>query len=125
MLGKKQRTSSSSFNELLLYKQTPRLEGFDNIDLYDVLDWWKNNVSYYPILAQVAKDVLTPPVSTVPSESDFSAGGRVLTEKRTNFTDDTLETLICIKDWKDTEKRMQGIIKVSEDDEQEVEEEEE
>lgn len=43
---------------------------------FDILQWWRLNESKYPVVAKMAKDVLTIPISTVSSESSFSAGGR-------------------------------------------------
>ena len=45
---------------------------------FEVLGWWKDNSSRYPMLSKVAKDVLAVPVSTVASESTFSTGGRIV-----------------------------------------------
>jgi hypothetical protein len=45
---------------------------------FDILGWWKVNGIKYPILAEIARDVLAIPISTVASESAFSTGGRVL-----------------------------------------------
>ncbi|KAH9686208.1 BED-type domain-containing protein [Citrus sinensis] len=42
---------------------------------FDILMWWKVNRSRYPILSEIARDLLAVPVSTVASESAFSAGG--------------------------------------------------
>ncbi|KAL2518993.1 Subtilisin-like protease [Abeliophyllum distichum] len=39
------------------------------------------------------------PVSTVASESAFSAANRVLDERRSRLKEDILEALICVKDW--------------------------
>ncbi|KAF7150585.1 hypothetical protein RHSIM_Rhsim02G0186500 [Rhododendron simsii] len=44
----------------------------DDSDKFDVLRWWKLNSSKYPIVSQMARDVLAIPVSTVASESAFS-----------------------------------------------------
>ncbi|KAK9232857.1 hypothetical protein WN943_023105 [Citrus x changshan-huyou] len=45
---------------------------------FDILTWWKLNGHRYPILSQIAKDVLAIPVSIVASKSAFTIGGRVL-----------------------------------------------
>ncbi|KAF8045994.1 hypothetical protein N665_4139s0001 [Sinapis alba] len=39
---------------------------------YDVLAWWRLNCQKYPILAEMAKDILAMQVSSVASESAFS-----------------------------------------------------
>ncbi|KAF7129369.1 hypothetical protein RHSIM_Rhsim10G0105800 [Rhododendron simsii] len=68
---------------------------------FDVLAWWKKNANKYPVLSIMARDLLTPPVSTVASESAFSAGKRVLDERRSRLPPDILDCLICLKDWED------------------------
>ncbi|KAK9741788.1 hypothetical protein RND81_03G128300 [Saponaria officinalis] len=52
----------------------------------DVLTWWKLNGHRYPILARLARDVLAVPISTVASESTFSAGRRHLSPFRSSLT---------------------------------------
>ncbi|KAL4584590.1 hypothetical protein LXL04_009194 [Taraxacum kok-saghyz] len=44
---------------------------------FDILMWWKLRATKYPILQAIAKDILANPVSTVASESAFSASGRL------------------------------------------------
>ncbi|KAH9659184.1 BED-type domain-containing protein [Citrus sinensis] len=66
---------------------------------FDILTWWKLNGHRYPILSQIAKDVLAIPVSTVASESAFSIGGRVLDPFRSSLTHKTVESLICTQNW--------------------------
>ncbi|XP_050876751.1 zinc finger BED domain-containing protein RICESLEEPER 1-like [Lathyrus oleraceus] len=66
---------------------------------FDILNWWKVNSNKYPILGQMARDVLAMPVSTVASESAFSTGGRVLTCYRSSLTPKTVEALICTQNW--------------------------
>ncbi|KAH9792650.1 BED-type domain-containing protein [Citrus sinensis] len=66
---------------------------------FDILTWWKLNGPRYPILSQIAKDVLAIPVSTVASESAFSTGGRILDPFRSSLTHKTVESLICTQNW--------------------------
>lgn len=66
---------------------------------FNVLGWWKKNADAYPILSLMARDFLAIPVSTVSSESAFSAAGRILGKNRTSLSPETLEALICAKDW--------------------------
>ncbi|KAG5566732.1 hypothetical protein RHGRI_002319 [Rhododendron griersonianum] len=66
---------------------------------FDVLLWWKNNSNKYPILSQLARDVLAMPVSTVASESAFSTGGRVLDPFRSSLSPSMVDTLVCTQNW--------------------------
>jgi hypothetical protein len=47
----------------------------------------------------MARDVLAIPFITVSSESAFSLGGRILSDNRSSMTPQTLEALVCCKDW--------------------------
>ncbi|KAF7129405.1 hypothetical protein RHSIM_Rhsim10G0116200 [Rhododendron simsii] len=71
----------------------------DDCDNFDVLRWWKLNSSKYPIVSQMARDVLAIPVSTVASESAFSTGGRVIDPYRSSLSPKTVEALICTQQW--------------------------
>ncbi|KAJ0559990.1 putative HAT dimerization domain, ribonuclease H-like superfamily [Helianthus annuus] len=82
--------------ELQLYLDESRVDRNSNLD---VLTFWKANEFRYPTLARMARDFLTIPVSTIASESTFSASGRVLNEHRSSLGKDTVEALICTKDW--------------------------
>lgn len=74
-------------------------ERVSNESYPNVLQWWKDNKNRYPILAKLARNVLSIPVSTVASESAFSTGGRVLDSFRTSLTPRMVEALICAQDW--------------------------
>ena len=58
---------------------------------FDLLHYWRTNERKYPIVSAIAKDLLTPPVSTVASESACSAGKRVLSEVRSRLKEDILK----------------------------------
>ena len=66
---------------------------------FDILKWWQVHAGRYPILSKLARDILTIPISTVASESAFSAGGHVLDDYRSSLTKDTVEMLVCGGDW--------------------------
>ena len=68
-------------------------------DDFDILRWWSTNGHKYPVVARIAKDVLAAPVSTVASESAFSAGGRILSDYRSRLLSNTVEALVCLQDW--------------------------
>ncbi|XP_077246039.1 zinc finger BED domain-containing protein RICESLEEPER 2-like [Tasmannia lanceolata] len=66
---------------------------------FDILSWWKINSSKYPILSQMARDILSIPVSTVASESAFNTGGRVLDKYRSSMSPGVVQALVCTQDW--------------------------
>ncbi|XP_057759636.1 zinc finger BED domain-containing protein RICESLEEPER 2-like [Arachis stenosperma] len=66
---------------------------------FDILNWWKVNSTRFPILGNMAREVLAIPVSTVASESAFSTGGRVLDPYRSSLTPRMVEALVCTGDW--------------------------
>ena len=47
----------------------------------------------------MASDFLSIPISTMSSESVFSAAGRILGKNRTFLSPETLEALVYAKDW--------------------------
>ncbi|KAL2933057.1 putative AC9 transposase, partial [Bienertia sinuspersici] len=71
------------------------------------IQWWKNHSSKYPVLARIAKDILAIPSLTIAFESTFSAGRRVLDEKRSRLSSESIEMCACKKDWDQAQKRTQ------------------
>jgi hypothetical protein len=71
---------------------------------FDILSYWKGNEFRYPIVAAMARDILSIHVSTVASESTFSVGGRVIDQYRSLLKPDIVEALICTRDWLFEEK---------------------
>jgi len=51
----------------------PRLIIAEDED-FDILSYWKGNEFRYPIIAAMARDILSIPVSIVASKSTFSVG---------------------------------------------------
>ncbi|XP_020989632.1 zinc finger BED domain-containing protein RICESLEEPER 2-like [Arachis duranensis] len=66
---------------------------------FDILNWWKVNSTRFPILGNMAREVLAIPVSSVASESAFSTGGRVLDPYHSSLTPRMVEALVCTGDW--------------------------
>ncbi|KAL9677426.1 hypothetical protein QQ045_005655 [Rhodiola kirilowii] len=89
-------TSSSVRNELQSYLDEQRLDR--KLEL-DVLSWWKKEEFRYPILSRLAGDMLMIPVSTVASESTFSTAGRILDQYRSSLLLETVQALLCSRDW--------------------------
>jgi len=83
------------YNELDKYMAEPLLKQSE----FDILAWWKNKTDVYPILSRIARDVMAIQVSTVASESAFSAGGRVIDPYRSRLDPEMVQALICTKDW--------------------------
>ncbi|PON36338.1 Ribonuclease H-like domain containing protein [Trema orientale] len=53
----------------------------------------------YPDLAAIARDILSIPVSIVASEASFSVWVYVLDLYHSTLKADTVEAIICMKDW--------------------------
>ncbi|XP_070021044.1 zinc finger BED domain-containing protein RICESLEEPER 2-like [Nicotiana sylvestris] len=68
-------------------------------DDFKILKWWKINEPRFPILAEMARDVLAIPISSVASECAFSTGGRILDSFRSSLTPKLVQSLICLQDW--------------------------
>ncbi|KAL5724278.1 hypothetical protein ACHQM5_007558 [Ranunculus cassubicifolius] len=66
---------------------------------FEILDWWRSNAVKYPVLSQVARDILAIHVTSVASESAFSTGGRILDSFRSCLRPNTIEALICTQNW--------------------------
>ena len=81
--------------------------GVENIDAdYNILLWWSSHSAQFPTLSLVAREYLVVPASTIASESAFSAGRRVLDEKRASLAPDTIRMCVCKKDWDMAEIRL-------------------
>ncbi|KAK1383599.1 BED-type domain-containing protein [Heracleum sosnowskyi] len=100
---KKSKTISSS-SELAKYKMTDFVG-----EQSDILEFWKTRSCHYPVMAIMARDILTVQASTVASESAFSFSGRILNERRSRLSPSSLEVCICYKDHLDAEERIQDV----------------
>jgi hypothetical protein len=66
---------------------------------FNILAWWKNKTEVYPILSQMAHDVMAIQVSTVASEFAFSDGGWVIDPYHSRLDPEMVQALISMKDW--------------------------
>ncbi|XP_061373411.1 zinc finger BED domain-containing protein RICESLEEPER 2-like [Gastrolobium bilobum] len=83
-------------SQLELYLEDQR---FDRKAELNVLKYWEANQFRYPEIAAMARDIFAIPISSVASESAFSVGGRVLDQYRSALKPDTMEALVCTRDW--------------------------
>jgi hypothetical protein len=79
--------------EMYLEEAVYRQEG--NQDNFDILGWWKSFAAKYPVLSQMARDILAIPVSIVPLDSE----ARSLNEYHSNMDPSTVQGLVCAQDW--------------------------
>ncbi|KAJ6817385.1 uncharacterized protein M6B38_412575 [Iris pallida] len=77
-------------------------------DHFAVLEWWKRHDKRFPVLSNIARDLLMVPVSTVASESYFSASSRMLSDRRSRLKPDILEAIVCVQDWMNADRRTQN-----------------
>ena len=64
---------------------------FEDNENFDILIWWKIQQIKYQNLSIIVRDVLTVPISTVASKAAFSAGGRVVSQRRCNLSHGAVE----------------------------------
>lgn len=89
--------SKSELDQYLEESLLPRVHEFD------VVGWWKVNRMKYPTLSKMARDILSIPVCTVPAASVFDTVRKEMDSYRCSLRPETVEALICAKDWLQTE----------------------
>ncbi|CAB5341703.1 unnamed protein product [Rhizophagus irregularis] len=67
--------------------------------LSDTLNWWKRHKEEFPNLANMAKDYLGIPATSVPSERVFSSAADVVTSDRARLAPETIRAIMCLKHW--------------------------
>ncbi|CAN0880195.1 Putative AC transposase, partial [Linum grandiflorum] len=99
---KKIRTSvvTSELDHYLAEDMIPRTEDFD------LLGWWKFSGAKYPILQDIARDLLDVPVTSVASESAFSSGGRLLDPHRSRLLPAIVEAMMVLRSWIQDDSRV-------------------
>jgi hypothetical protein len=89
------------------YAQTNLEEEDDEVSRYmkskdirvkdDPMEWWLNNKSSFPTLAQLARKYLSIPATSVPSERLFSDAGNHISAKRTRLSPDLVNMILFLK----------------------------
>jgi hypothetical protein len=93
-------SNDKKVSELELYMSKDLVKVNDNEATFDILSWWKGQVTNLPILSTLVRDVLSMQVSIVASESAFSSGGLIVDAFRSRLKPEIIEALVCCKDWK-------------------------
>jgi len=91
----------SEIDQYLEESLLPRVQDFD------VLGWWKLNHLKYPTLSKMARDILSIPISTVSRESVFDLVPKEMDAYRCSLRPETVEALICTKDWLQHQESLQ------------------
>lgn len=97
MKRKKQDTTGSSGKSELEKYFSEEQEPDD--DDFDILLWRKVNAPRYKVLAEMARDMLAIPISSVASECAFSTRGRIIDSFRSSLTPKLVQALVCLQDW--------------------------
>ncbi|WCJ26811.1 Zinc finger BED domain-containing protein DAYSLEEPER [Euphorbia peplus] len=119
---KKQKIGSEDKkSELESYLDEPTQD--DTAD-FDILEWWNNDSSRFPILARMARDILAIPKSTVRPDLTFNTNGNVLDKYRGNMDSEILQVSVCVREWLRTWPFQSQAYIVKEHDEDEMVEEE-
>ncbi|KAA8531452.1 hypothetical protein F0562_006195 [Nyssa sinensis] len=63
---------------------------------FDIMGWWKANTLKFRILSKMARDILSIPITSVASESTFSAGGRVIDLYRASLLPEIINVIASL-----------------------------
>ena len=94
MQERKEQQLEEITNDVDKYLSDP-FESISDND-FKLLDWWRGNITRYPVLSKIAKDVFSIPSS---SENAFSLGRRIVDPFRASLTPKMVEALVCSSDW--------------------------
>ena len=90
--GDQESRQSSADREIDLYVRSPTV---DNKEI-NVLKWWQDNHTVYPIMSRLAQKFLCVP-ATVASERAFSCAGLIVSDRRTCLKPEKVNQLIFLK----------------------------
>ena len=64
-----------------------------------MLNWWKANTLKFKVLSQMSIDILSTPITTMTLEYTTSVGGRVIDNRQSSMSIETVQMLFCASDW--------------------------
>jgi len=85
--------------------QTPTVPAVSEFDRYistpaeadtDALAWWSENHKLFPTVADVARGYLSMPATSVLSERQFSAAGRLVSKLRSRLEPERIDTIMFL-----------------------------
>lgn len=89
----------AEFDKYLKMKITREKDNKGRPIAIDPLRWWRDHKTAFPLLSQMAIDVLSIPAMSAACERVFSQGKLTITSQRHCMRAATLELLLCLKDW--------------------------
>ena len=93
------RTENQGDSLSPIEREFHRYESFSLADKHiNILHWWRDHEKVLPLLAKVAKKVLTIPASSSKSQRIFSTGGNFVSKKRNRLAPKKVEELLLIKE---------------------------
>ena len=82
---------NSGKGEFERFKKEPQLHHDEN-----ALVWWKTNQERFPVIANVARQLLCVPATSVPSERIFSTAGLIVSNLRSSLKPENTDMLIFL-----------------------------
>jgi hypothetical protein len=65
----------------------------------DLIEWWMAHRGHFPMVSQLAVDILAIPAMATDCERSFCLAKLTVTTQRLLMTTETLEKLQCLKNW--------------------------
>jgi hAT family C-terminal dimerisation region len=66
---------------------------------FNPIAWWSEKRTEFPILAQLALNLLSIPAMAAEDERVFSSTGKLITADRNQLDEDTIEAVECLRHW--------------------------
>ncbi len=103
LVSKRSKTVVAEFEEwvnvplkLLMKFTNTSARNHDMEEERDLLGWWKNNSSIFPLLSSLAHRIFSIPASSSSSERNFSAAGLTFNQRRTALKPSTVDAVLFL-----------------------------